>query len=312
MNTGTLLRPSTSGVRTASATSRKSATPCEEELEKGRVKAQVYGRPKHIYSIYKKMQRKHLAFEEVFDVRAVRIVVDSVPECYAALGIVHGLWTYIPGEFDDYIATPKGNFYRSIHTAVIGPHKRSVEIQIRTNEMHEHAELGVAAHWQYKEGGARDAQYERKIEWVRRLLEPEAAAADTDKDFLERMRTELFEDRVARSRRRAKWSTCLAARPRWILPTTCTRTSAIAAGEPRSTAASSRSTTRCRTVRSSRSSPASTPLLAATGWHLSRDISSPRATGRRCVRGSASSTSPTTAALAARSPSASSRAGREA
>jgi GTP pyrophosphokinase len=125
----------------------------------------------------------------------VRIVVDSLPECYAALGIVHGLWTYIPGEFDDYIATPKGNFYRSIHTAVIGPQQRSVEVQIRTNEMHEHAELGVAAHWQYKEGGARDAQYERKIEWVRRLLEPQEAS-DTDKDFLERMRTELFEDRV--------------------------------------------------------------------------------------------------------------------
>ncbi len=122
------------------------------------------------------MERKHLVFEEVFDVRAVRIVVDSVPECYAALGIVHGLWTYIPGEFDDYIATPKGNFYRSIHTAVIGPQKRSVEVQIRTNEMHEHAELGVAAHWQYKEGGARDAQYERKIEWVRRLLEPQEAS----------------------------------------------------------------------------------------------------------------------------------------
>ena len=166
-----------------------------DELAKGRVKAQVYGRPKHIYSIYRKMERKHLAFEEVFDVRAVRIVVDSVPECYAALGIVHGLWTYIPGEFDDYIATPKGNFYRSIHTAVIGPQKRSVEVQIRTSEMHEHAELGVAAHWQYKEGGARDAQYERKIEWVRRLLEPQEAN-DTDKDFLERMRTELFEDRV--------------------------------------------------------------------------------------------------------------------
>ncbi|MEJ0040199.1 MAG: bifunctional (p)ppGpp synthetase/guanosine-3',5'-bis(diphosphate) 3'-pyrophosphohydrolase [Gammaproteobacteria bacterium] len=166
-----------------------------QELAKGHVKAQVYGRPKHIYSIYRKMERKHLAFEEVFDVRAVRIVVDSVPECYAALGIVHGLWTYIPGEFDDYIATPKGNFYRSIHTAVIGPQKRSVEVQIRTGEMHEHAELGVAAHWQYKEGGARDAQYERKIEWVRRLLEPQEAS-DTDKDFLERMRTELFEDRV--------------------------------------------------------------------------------------------------------------------
>ena len=166
-----------------------------EELAKDHVKAQVYGRPKHIYSIYRKMERKHLAFDEVFDVRAVRIVVDSLPECYAALGIVHGLWTYIPGEFDDYIATPKGNFYRSIHTAVIGPQKRSVEVQIRTTQMHEHAELGVAAHWQYKEGGARDAQYERKIEWVRRLLEPQEAG-DTDKDFLERMRTELFEDRV--------------------------------------------------------------------------------------------------------------------
>ena len=165
------------------------------EMGKNGVTAQVYGRPKHIYSIYRKMQRKHLAFEEVFDVRAVRIVVSSVPDCYAALGVVHGLWTYIPGEFDDYIATPKGNFYRSIHTAVIGPQSRSVEVQIRTREMHEHAELGVAAHWQYKEGGSRDAQYERKIEWVRRLLEPQEAV-ETDDAFLERMHVELFEDRV--------------------------------------------------------------------------------------------------------------------
>jgi GTP pyrophosphokinase len=165
------------------------------EMAKNGVTAEVYGRPKHIYSIYRKMERKHLAFEEVFDVRAVRIVVSSVPDCYAALGVVHGLWTYIPGEFDDYIATPKGNFYRSIHTAVIGPQSRSVEVQIRTREMHEHAELGVAAHWQYKEGGSRDAQYERKIEWVRRLLEPQESA-ETDAAFLERMHVELFEDRV--------------------------------------------------------------------------------------------------------------------
>jgi GTP pyrophosphokinase len=167
------------------------------EIAKIGVKAEVYGRPKHIYSIYRKMQRKHLAFDEVFDVRAVRIVVDSVPDCYAALGTVHGLWTYIPGEFDDYIATPKGNFYRSIHTAVIGPQGRSLEVQIRTREMHEHAELGVAAHWQYKEGGTRDAQYERKIEWVRRLLEPQdPGEVDPDKEFLDRMHVELFEDRV--------------------------------------------------------------------------------------------------------------------
>ncbi len=125
---------------------------CEElhvRLQAAGVEAEVYGRPKHIYSIYRKMQNKQLAFEQLFDVRAVRIVVPSVPACYAALGIVHGQWTYIPGEFDDYIATPKGNGYRSIHTAVIGPQRLSVEVQIRTRDMHEHAELGVAAHWTY-------------------------------------------------------------------------------------------------------------------------------------------------------------------
>ena len=131
----------------------------QEHLQEAGIVAEVYGRPKHMYSIYRKMQRKQLEFEQVFDVRAVRVVVGSIPDCYAALGIVHGLWTYIPGEFDDYIATPKGNYYRSIHTAVIGPQARSVEVQIRTREMHEHAELGVAAHWTYKEGGSRDSQY---------------------------------------------------------------------------------------------------------------------------------------------------------
>jgi len=145
------------------------------------------------------MQRKQLAFEQLFDVRAVRVVVASIPECYGALGIVHGQWPYIPGEFDDYIATPKGNGYRSIHTAVIGPQGRSVEVQIRTPQMHEHAELGVAAHWTYKEGGLRDAHYQRKIEWVRRLLEPQdgrEGGAQTDRDLIEGMRTELFADRV--------------------------------------------------------------------------------------------------------------------
>ncbi|HXN79314.1 MAG TPA: bifunctional (p)ppGpp synthetase/guanosine-3',5'-bis(diphosphate) 3'-pyrophosphohydrolase, partial [Steroidobacteraceae bacterium] len=163
------------------------------------IEAEVYGRPKHIYSIYRKMQRKQLAFEQLFDVRAVRVVVASVPECYGALGIVHGQWPYIPGEFDDYIATPKGNGYRSIHTAVIGPQGRSVEVQIRTPQMHEHAELGVAAHWTYKEGGPRDAHYQRKIEWVRRLLEPQdgrEGGAQADRDLIEGMRTELFADRV--------------------------------------------------------------------------------------------------------------------
>ncbi|HVS78595.1 MAG TPA: bifunctional (p)ppGpp synthetase/guanosine-3',5'-bis(diphosphate) 3'-pyrophosphohydrolase [Steroidobacteraceae bacterium] len=179
---------------------------CEKlrsELQATGIQAEVYGRPKHMYSIHKKMQRKQLAFEQLFDVRAVRIIVGTIRDCYAALGVVHGLWTYIPGEFDDYIATPKGNFYRSIHTAVIGPQGKSVEVQIRTREMHEHAELGVAAHWTYKEGKATDAEYQRKIEWVRRLLEPQAlggarpeAGAEADREFLEQVTSELFEDRV--------------------------------------------------------------------------------------------------------------------
>jgi GTP pyrophosphokinase len=169
------------------------------ELQAAGIQAEIYGRPKHMYSIHRKMQRKQLAFEQLFDLRAVRIIVASIRDCYAALGVVHGLWTYIPGEFDDYIATPKGNFYRSIHTAVIGPQARSVEVQIRTREMHEHAELGVAAHWTYKEGAPTDAEYQRKIEWVRRLLEPQApgeAGVEADREFLEQVTSELFEDRV--------------------------------------------------------------------------------------------------------------------
>jgi len=159
------------------------------------VQAEVIGRPKHIYSIWRKMRRKNLAFDEVFDVRAIRIITDSVADCYAALGAVHGHWHYIPGEFDDYIATPKDNLYRSLHTAVIGPGAMPLEIQIRTREMHEHSELGVAAHWRYKEGGQRDAAYDRKIEWLRDLLSP-ATESESDSDFLSRVQTDLFEDRV--------------------------------------------------------------------------------------------------------------------
>jgi GTP pyrophosphokinase len=166
------------------------------ELEHAGVAAiAVYGRPKHIYSIARKMQRKHIAFEQLYDVRAVRIVVESIADCYAALGAVHGLWHYIPGEFDDYIATPKDNEYRSIHTAVIGPEGKSLEVQIRSQDMHEYAELGVAAHWRYKEGGARDLDYERKIEWVRRVLDP-TQHEHNDGDLIERMKSELFADRI--------------------------------------------------------------------------------------------------------------------
>ena len=166
------------------------------ELSKAHIKADIAGRPKHIYSIWKKMQRKGLSFDQLYDIRAVRVLVDTIADCYAALGIVHGLWPYIPGEFDDYIATPKDNLYRSLHTAVIGPGKLPVEIQIRTYEMHEHAELGVAAHWRYKEGGRANPAYEQKIVWLRQILEPGEKDAETDGDFLERVRSEIFEDRV--------------------------------------------------------------------------------------------------------------------
>ena len=169
----------------------------EAMLKGAGIAGEVYGRPKHIYSIHRKMERKQLTFEQVFDLRALRIVTATVADCYAALGLVHGHYTYIPGEFDDYIATPKDNFYRSIHTAVLGPEAKVVEVQIRTREMHDQADLGLAAHWKYKEGRyeesrANEVSYDRKIEWVRKLLEP----THGDKDFLDEVRAELFEDRV--------------------------------------------------------------------------------------------------------------------
>jgi GTP pyrophosphokinase len=135
------------------------------------IAAEVTGRPKHIYSIYTKMQQKGLEFDELYDVRGLRVLVDTVKDCYTVLGIVHNLWAPIPKEFDDYISRPKGNRYRSLHTAVAGPDGRSLEVQIRTHEMHRHAELGVAAHWRYKEGkGGRDEAYDDKIAWLRQVL----------------------------------------------------------------------------------------------------------------------------------------------
>ena len=159
------------------------------------IKATVEGRPKHIYSIWRKMQRKEVGLNEIFDMSAVRILVDSVAECYSVLGMVHGHWAYIRGEFDDYIANPKGNFYRSLHTAVIGPGDQPLEVQIRTWEMHEHAEKGVAAHWRYKEGGASNPAFEKKINWLRQLLEP-TEGTENDREFVDRLRAEIFEDRV--------------------------------------------------------------------------------------------------------------------
>ncbi|MFU8895572.1 MAG: RelA/SpoT family protein [Gammaproteobacteria bacterium] len=166
-----------------------------DELAQTGIEAEIEGRPKHIYSIWRKMRRKQVSIEEVFDISAVRVLVETVPDCYAVLGHVHSLWPYIAGEFDDYIANPKGNFYRSLHTAVMGPGNEPLEVQIRTREMHEHAELGVAAHWRYKEGGRGDPAFEQKINWLRQLLTP-GESAEADRDLLDQLRTEIFEDRV--------------------------------------------------------------------------------------------------------------------
>ncbi len=167
----------------------------ERELRRAGLPAEVSGRPKHIYSIWKKMQRKGVGFNEIYDVHAVRILVQDVAACYAALGVVHTLWRHIPKEFDDYIANPKENNYQSLHTAVIGPHGRPLEVQIRTWEMHEHAELGVAAHWAYKEGGDGGGDLAQKINWLRQLLEWREEERDAG-DFVRRFQSEVFQDRV--------------------------------------------------------------------------------------------------------------------
>ncbi|ADP11576.1 GDP/GTP pyrophosphokinase [Erwinia sp. Ejp617] len=170
------------------------------EIVKEGVKAEVYGRPKHIYSIWRKMQKKSLAFDELFDVRAVRIVAERLQDCYGALGIVHTLYRHLPNEFDDYVANPKPNGYQSIHTVVLGPKGKTVEIQIRTRQMHEDAELGVAAHWKYKEGGvggsARGASgHEERIAWLRKLITWQEEMSDSG-EMLDEVRSQVFDDRV--------------------------------------------------------------------------------------------------------------------
>ena len=165
------------------------------ELQAHGIEGEVSGRPKHIASIVNKMRRKRLSFEQLYDIRAVRVLVKHEIDCYTVLGIVHNLWQPIPGEFDDYISKPKSNDYRSLHTAVIGPEERALEVQIRTFDMHNQAELGVAAHWRYKEGGRADAQYEEKIAWLRRILEWKDDVADSG-EFSEQFKTELFHDQV--------------------------------------------------------------------------------------------------------------------
>ena len=157
--------------------------------------AEVYGRPKHIYSIWRKMQRKHLPFSELYDVRAVRVIVEKIEDCYAALSIVHSNFSHIDKEFDDYIANPKPNGYQSIHTVVYGPGHKVVEIQFRTKAMHQMAELGVAAHWKYKEGGGLGSGVEQRINWLRKLLAWRDDMVESGA-LLDEFRKQVFEDRV--------------------------------------------------------------------------------------------------------------------
>ena len=167
------------------------------KLEQAGIQAEVYGRPKHIYSIYKKMAQTNYEFDQLFDIRAMRIVVDELQDCYGALGIVHTNWRHLNKEFDDYVATPKQNGYQSIHTVVFGPEGKTVEIQIRTHAMHQDAELGVAAHWMYKEGAlpGRGSGYEQKISWLRKLLQWQEEVVDGS-DLAEELKNQVVEDRV--------------------------------------------------------------------------------------------------------------------
>jgi GTP pyrophosphokinase len=165
------------------------------ELEGMGIAAAIQGRPKHIYSIWRKMRGKNVAFERLYDIRAVRVIVRNVRECYTVLGVVHDLWTPVEGEFDDYIAQPKPNDYKSLHTAVVGPEGKTLEVQIRTDEMHQHSEHGVAAHWRYKEGGRADKAFDSKIAWLRQVLAWKEEVLEGD-HAIDQTKKHLFDDTI--------------------------------------------------------------------------------------------------------------------
>ena len=227
------------GVR-SSAPRRSSA----DALADAGIEAELSGRPKHLYSIHQKMQRKRAEFGEIYDLLALRVLVADVRDCYAALGVVHSLWRPIPGQFDDYIAMPKNNMYQSLHTAVMALDGKPLEVQIRSQEMHRVSEFGIAAHWRYKEGSRTDRAYDAKLAWVRQLMEwqldvwtptrPSSSSASSSTSS----RT-----RSSSSRPRATSRTCPRAPRRSTSPTASTPRSATPASAPRSTTASCPSTT---------------------------------------------------------------------
>ncbi len=166
------------------------------ELEEHEIKAELSGRPKHIYSIYRKMQRRGVDIDQIYDQLAVRVLVETVPDCYSALGVVHSLWRPLPGQFDDYIATPKESMYQSLHTTVLALDGRPLEIQIRTHEMHQVAEYGVAAHWRYKEGLRQDQKFDAKVAWLRQLMDWQKDVAGGAQEFVDSLKADLFQDQV--------------------------------------------------------------------------------------------------------------------
>ncbi|MEO7118676.1 MAG: RelA/SpoT family protein [Candidatus Limnocylindrales bacterium] len=175
---------------------QRSMTVLGTALEAAGIKAELSGRPKHIFSIQKKMQRKNAALDEIYDVHAVRVLVDELKDCYAALGVVHSLWRPIPGQFDDYIAMPKNNYYQSLHTAVVALDGKPLDVQIRTHEMHDVSEVGIAAHWRYKDGGAKpDRTYDAKLAWVRQLMDWQRDVSDAT-EFVEGVKLDIFQDQV--------------------------------------------------------------------------------------------------------------------
>src|SRR5205823_1759081 len=166
------------------------------ELEASGIQAEVFGRPKHLYSIYNKIQGRGTDLNHIYDLLAVRVIVDTVAECYHALGVVHGLWHPLPGQFDDYIASPKESGYQSLHTTVVAAEGRPLEIQIRTREMNQVAEYGVAAHWRYKEGRKLDPQFDSKIAWLRQLMDWQKDVVGSAQAFVDSLKTDVFQQQV--------------------------------------------------------------------------------------------------------------------